>query len=80
MVPFSDVGEVTPTRWAKQRIVVQFDRRTDFGQRIVFMPKVRLFAPSSHYLFVAELQAAVAAAKRGASLNVGASQRTKTYP
>src|SRR5437763_1143410 len=68
IVPLSDVDEVTENRWVNiHPVTVQFIRRTDFGHRIVFMPKRRPFGFFSSHPIVAELRAAVAAAKRGPS-------------
>lgn len=65
VVPLSDVDEVTENRWVNVHpVTVQFIRRTDFGHRVVFMPKRRPFALFSSHPIVAELRAAVAAAKR----------------
>ena len=65
VVPLSDVDEVTENRWVNVHpVTIQFIRRTDFGHRIVFMPKRRPFALFSSHPIVAELRAAVAAAKR----------------
>ena len=64
LVPLSDVGEVSENRWVNVHpVTVQFLRRTDFGQRIVFMPKVRPFALFSSHPIVAELRAAIERAK-----------------
>jgi len=66
VVPLSDVDGVTENRWVNVHpVTVQFVRRTDFGHRIVFMPKARPFALFSSHPIVAELRAAVATAKRG---------------
>ncbi len=66
VVPLSDVDEVTENRWVNLHpVTVQFVRRTDFGHRIVFMPKTRPFGLFSSHPIVAELRAAVQAAKRG---------------
>ena len=68
VVPLSDVDEVTENRWVKiHPVTVQFVRRTDFGHRIVFMPKARPFALFSSHPIVAELRAASETAKRGPS-------------
>ena len=73
VVPLSDVEEVTENRWVNiHPVTVQFVRRTDFGHRVVFMPKSRPFALFSSHPIVAELRAAVETAKRGPSvLTVG---------
>jgi hypothetical protein len=68
VVPLSDVDDVSENRWVNiHPVTVQFVRRTDFGHRIVFMPKRRPFALFSSHPIVAELRAAVEAAKRGPS-------------
>jgi hypothetical protein len=68
VVPLSDVDEVTENRWINVHpVTVQFVRRTDFGHRIVFMPKVRPFALFSSHPIVAQLRAASENAKRGPS-------------
>jgi len=69
VVPLSDVDQVTENRWVNSHpVTVQFVRRTDFGHRIVFMPKVRPFALFSSHPIVAELRAAIETAKRGPSV------------
>jgi hypothetical protein len=66
VVPLTDLDEVTENRWVNLHpVTVQFVRRTDFGHGIVFMPIRRPFALFSSHPIVAELRAAVAAAKRG---------------
>jgi hypothetical protein len=68
VVPLADVDEVTENRWVNVHpVTIQFVRRTDFGFRIVFMPKRRPFALFSSHPVVAELRGAVEAAKRGPS-------------
>jgi hypothetical protein len=68
VVPLSEVDQVTENRWVNiHPVTVQFVRRTDFGQRIVFMPKARPFALFSSHPIVAELRAASASARRGPS-------------
>jgi len=65
VVPLGDVDQVTENRWVNSHpVTVQFVRRTDFGHRIVFMPKVRAFALFSSHPIVAELRAAIETAKR----------------
>ena len=69
VVPLSDVDQVTENRWVNGHpVTVQFVRRTDFGHRIVFMPRVRPFALFSSHPIVAELRAAIETAKRGPSV------------
>src|SRR5579863_1205949 len=68
VVPLSDVDQVTENRWVNSHpVTVQFVRRTDFGHRIVFMPKGRPFALFSSHPIVAELRAAIETAKQGPS-------------
>ena len=68
VVPLSEIDEVTENRWVNiHPVIVQFVRRTDFGHRVVFMPKRRPFALFSSHPIVAELRAAVATAKAGPS-------------
>jgi hypothetical protein len=64
VVPLSDIDQVTENRWVNVHpVTVHFVRRTDFGHRIVFMPKVRPFALFSSHPIVAELRAASESAK-----------------
>ena len=66
VVPLSAIDEVTENRWIKSHpVTIQFVRRTDFGHRIVFMPKARPFSRFSSHPIVAELRAAARAAKQG---------------
>jgi hypothetical protein len=66
VVPLSDIDQVTENRWVSiHPVTPQFVRRTDFGHRIVFMPKARPFALFSSHPIVAELRAASERAKRG---------------
>jgi hypothetical protein len=66
VVPLSEVDEVTVNRWVNLHpVTVQFARRTDFGHRIVFMPKARPLGFFSAHPIVGELRAAAAIAKRG---------------
>ena len=66
VVPLGDIDQVTENRWVNVHpVTVHFVRRTDFGHRIVFMPKVRPFALFSSHPIVAELRAASESAKRG---------------
>ena len=66
VVPLSAIDEVAENRWIKSHpVTIQFVRRTDFGHRIVFMPKARPFSRFSPHPIVAELRAAARAAKRG---------------
>jgi hypothetical protein len=68
VVPLSDIDQVTENRWVNVHpVTVRFVHRTDFGHRIVFMPKVRPFAFFSSHPIVAELRAAIETARRGHS-------------
>jgi len=67
VVPLRDIEFVTESRWINiHPITIHLQRDTEFGTRIVFMPKVRWFAFCSSHPIVAELRAA-AARSRGAS-------------
>jgi hypothetical protein len=69
VVPLSEVDQVTENRWVNLHpVTVEFVRRTDFGHRIVFMPKVRPLALFSSHPIVAELRAASETAKRAPSV------------
>ena len=62
-VPLRDVTEVTYNRWTKTHMVtVEFAHETEFGERIVFMPSIRLFALWSVHPVVTEIESAVAIA------------------
>jgi hypothetical protein len=68
VVPLSEVDQVTENRWVNSHpVTLQFVRRTDFGHRIVFMPKARPFALFSSHPIVAELRTAIETAKQGPS-------------
>lgn len=60
VIPLADVAEVTENRWWKHHpVTIHLHRETEFGTRIVFMPKVRWFAFWSSHPVVAEIRAAV---------------------
>jgi hypothetical protein len=65
-VPFRDVGEVTENRWIDiHPVTIRFQRDTDFGNSIVFMPKARWFSSFANHPVVPEIRAAVARAHEG---------------
>ncbi|HTO74040.1 MAG TPA: hypothetical protein VMJ30_09475 [Gemmatimonadales bacterium] len=62
-VPLRDVTEVRYSRWTRTHLVtVEFAHETEFGESIVFMPSIRMFALWSVHPVVAEIEAAVAMA------------------
>jgi hypothetical protein len=62
-VPLRDVTEVRYSRWTRTHLVtVEFAHETEFGESIVFMPSIRMFAFWSVHPVVAEIEAAVAMA------------------
>ena len=66
-IPLRDVAEISENRWINiHPVTIEFQRETPFGERIVFMPKVRWFAFWSSHPIVAELRQAV-----GQSLGLG---------
>ena len=63
-VPAADVEEVTENRWISMHpVTLHFRRPTEFGNEVVFMPKVRVFGFATSHPVVAELRAL--AAQRG---------------
>ena len=55
-IPFDDIREVSENRWINiHPVTIYFRRSTPFGERVVFMPRVRLFSWRSHPV-VGELQ------------------------
>jgi len=61
MVLLRDVERVTENRWINSHpVAIHFLHDTEFGTRIVFMPRRRWFAFFSSHPIVAELRAAVA--------------------
>jgi hypothetical protein len=59
-VPLVNVAEVRENRWVNiHAITIQFHSATEFGSRIVFMPKARWFGFWSSHPVVAEIRAAV---------------------
>jgi hypothetical protein len=62
-VPLRDVTEVRYSRWTRTRqVTVEFSHATEFGESIVFMPSLRMFAFWSVHPVVAEIESAVAMA------------------
>jgi hypothetical protein len=63
VVPLANVVEVTENRWINiHPVTVVFHAETEFGSRIVFMPKVRWFAFWSSHPVVDDIRRAVARA------------------
>lgn len=63
LVPLADVSIVTENRWVNiHPVTIHLHRETEFGDRIVFMPKIRWFAFWSSHPVVAEIRSAVARA------------------
>jgi len=62
-VPLANVAEVTENRWINiHPVTLVFHAKTEFGSRIVFMPKVRWFAFWSSHPVVDDIRRAVARA------------------
>jgi hypothetical protein len=56
-IPFDDIAHVTENRWINiHPVTVHFRSATAFGDRIVFIPKIRMFSWRFH-LVVGELRA-----------------------
>jgi len=63
VVPLGNVAEVTENRWINiHPVSLVFHAETEFGSRIVFMPKVRWFAFWSSHPVVEDVRKAVARA------------------
>lgn len=57
-VPVGDIEEITENRWISMHpVTLHFRRATEFGNDVVFMPKVRVFAFLGSHPVVAELRA-----------------------
>jgi hypothetical protein len=55
-IPFDAVADVTENRWINiHPVTIHFRTATEFGDRITFMPKIRIFGWRSHPV-VAELR------------------------
>ncbi len=64
-IPLASVSAVTENRWVNIRpVTVEFRQPAAFGQRIVFMPKVRWFLFWRPHPIAAELRQAVTEAQR----------------
>jgi hypothetical protein len=58
-VPLEHIEDVSENRWVNIRpITVEFRRETEFGSRIIFMPKTRWWAFWRAHPLVGELEAA----------------------
>ena len=59
-VPLVNVAQVSENRWINiHPVTIEFHAGTEFGSRVVFMPKVRWFAFWSSHPVVEEIRAAV---------------------
>jgi hypothetical protein len=59
-VPLRQVADVTENRWVNiHPVTIQFRSATEFGERVVFMPKRRLFGFWRSHPVVAEIRHAV---------------------
>jgi hypothetical protein len=68
VVPLRDIEEVTEIRWINiHPVTIHFFRGTEFGNNIVFMPKVRWLAFCSSHPIVAEIRSAAARARGAAT-------------
>jgi len=62
-VPLVSVAEVKENRWLNiHPVTIEFHHETEFGSRIVFMPKVRWFGLWSSHPVVEEIRTAVSRA------------------
>jgi hypothetical protein len=67
-VPFRDVEDVRQGFWmSRQRVTIRLRTRTEFGQRIVFMPTLRWFALLDRHPIVRELRMAMLDGQAAAS-------------
>jgi hypothetical protein len=65
VVPLADLEEVTENRWINiHPVTLHFRRETDFGTRVVFMPKSRMFAFFTGHPVVKELRQAADRCRR----------------
>jgi hypothetical protein len=63
-IPLSDIEEITENRWVSTRpITVEFRHETEFGSRIVFMPRPRWWRLWRAHPVVGELEAATRRAR-----------------
>lgn len=68
-IPFSEIADVTEIKWIRTRpITIHLKNDTEFGRKIVFMPKFSGFRIFADNPFVAELQE-LAANQKGEILN-----------
>ncbi|MGP0092592.1 MAG: hypothetical protein ACLPKB_22015 [Xanthobacteraceae bacterium] len=57
-VPLNLIEDVTENRWINIRpVTIKFRHPTDFGDKVTFMPRTRVFWPGKPNPIVAELQA-----------------------
>jgi hypothetical protein len=69
-VPLREVAEVTGVWWNRDRqVTIRLHSETEFGSKIVFMPKQRWLAWGPHPV-VAEIRSAVARATGAASVHI----------
>jgi hypothetical protein len=62
-VPLTNVAEVTGSRWSNTHdVTIRFHTQTEFGPKIVFIPKSQLFLIGRPHPVVAEIRSAVARA------------------
>jgi hypothetical protein len=67
-IPLSEICNVTENRWLNSHpVTIHLRSSSDFGDKIVFMPKVRFFGFYSSHPVVRELKGL--ASSRGAKLN-----------
>ena len=58
-VPLREIAEVSENRWVNiHPVTIEFQRDTEFGRSVVFMPKMRWFGGWSSHPVVAELREA----------------------
>ena len=59
-VPLANVAQVSENRWLNSHpVTIEFHSGTEFGSRVVFMPKFRWFAFLSSHPVVQEIRVAV---------------------
>jgi hypothetical protein len=64
-VPLTDIAAVTEARWINiHPVTIELRTPTEFGRRLVFMPRVQWFLLWRPHPIVVELQALAAAASR----------------
>lgn len=63
-IPLQDIEEVSENRWVNIRpITLEFRRDTDFGSRIIFMPKTRWWGFWRSHPAVGEIESAIRRAR-----------------